>query len=158
MRTMMLVSMVIAALVGGCGKKRTEVDGLADDAKDVVLPDIRAKIAGGRLEDAIPCSRVTANVDVLEREGYAEIAKDIHQVCDHDLQLAYIKRETEGAEAARKQTPDEPVMRACFNGKMSISVQRIVDARRLDDEGRALIARFNKVCPENPIEDSELNR
>ena len=158
MRSYLLVSLMMAAVLGGCGKKRTEVDNLADDAKDVVLPDIRAKIAGGRLEDAIPCSRVTANVDVLEREGYSDIAKDIHQVCDHDLQLAFIKRETEAAEAARKENPDEKVMRACFNGKMSISVQRIVDARRLDDEGRALIARFNKVCPENAIEDSELNR
>ena len=31
----------MTAALSGCGKKKTEVDRLADDAKDVVLPDIR---------------------------------------------------------------------------------------------------------------------
>lgn len=156
MRSLLLVPLLVAALAGGCGKKKSEVDRLADDATDVVLPDIRAKIAAGTPGDAIPCSRVTANVDVLEREGYAELAKDIHQVCDHDLPIAHIKLETETAEAARKAAPDEKVLRACFNGKLSVAVERLARARRVDDEARGLIARFNQVCPENPVEGTDL--
>ena len=156
MRSLLLVSVMVAVVLGGCGKKRSEVDDLADDAKDVVLPDIRAKIASGKLEDAIPCSRVTANVHALEREGFDEIAKDIHQVCDHDLQIAWIKRETEAAEVARKAAPDDKVLRACFNGKLSVAVDRLARARRVDDGARTLIARFNKVCPESPIEETDL--
>jgi len=156
MRSFLLISLVVTAVLGGCGKKRSEVDNLADDAKDVVLPDIRAKIAAGNLDEAIPCSRVTANVHVLEREGYDEIAKDIHQVCDRDLQVAYIKRETETAEAARKAAPDEKVLRACFTGKLTTAIDRLANARRVDDEARALVARFNKVCPENPVEETDL--
>lgn len=156
MRSVLLTSWLAAALLCGCGKKRSAVDDLADDAKNVVLPDIRAKIAAGHPEDAIPCSRVTANVDTLEREGYAELAKDIHQVCDHDLQIAYIRRETETAEAARKASPDDKALRECFSGKLSTAIERLARARRVDDEARALIARFNAVCPEMPVKDTDL--
>ena len=149
MRTKILIGMLVVSM--GCGKsssKDSAVEGLVADAKDVVLPQVRAAIASGKLEDAPPCSRVLANLDTLERGGdHAEVVADIRQVCEHDINVAHMKRAIEAAEVARTAEPDEKVLRECFNGELTSAVQRLEKAKRVDEPAKALLARFAVACP-----------
>lgn len=139
------------AITGACGKTHEEkfLEGLVEDATEVVLPQIRASISSGRLDDAIHCSRVTGNLKELERSGtYDDVVADIKQVCEHDLDIAHMKRAVEAAEAARRDKPDEKVLRACFSAELGTATRDLYRAKRFDSPAEALLARFAGVCPD----------
>lgn len=145
------LGVVLVLAVGACGRHSQHeeaVNDLVSDAHDVVLPNVRAAIARGKPEDAIPCTRVTANLHEIERDGgHEDVVAEIKQVCQHDINLAHMKRAVEEAEAAVKARPDEKVRRECFSAEYDMAVQRLNEARLFDAPAEKLQARFVSACP-----------
>lgn len=149
---MMRVNLGILLLAMGCGKSDHDkfIDSLVEDAVKS-LPEMKTEISSGALGHGVSgsCIRLSTGGDEIAKAGgHADLVAEIKQVCDHDLHVALMKRGVEEAEAARKTAPDSTLLRECYNGSLSMAVQRLDDAKRFDAPAEALLGRFKVVCPE----------
>lgn len=150
----MLRWLLVVVCLGGCGKKE-DSEGEAAGIKFVVdgaredLVAIKAALASPKPGDAMfKCAAAVAN-PVQLKQGDEKLAAEIDQLCNHDLWAAEIRVAVAAAEAARKAKPTEEVLSECYSAELAMAQDEIKKAKRLDDQTRALLDKFAKLCPES---------
>jgi hypothetical protein len=121
---------------------------IARDKAQQSLPTIRAALANGKLTDASsPCDATLRHRTVLEKVEPAT-AKDVEQLCWHDVPVAMLKASITKLEA-EKITPDTKA-RVCLHASSMDwlnATHTLADHNTADDESKALVARHDAICP-----------
>jgi hypothetical protein len=148
----MRMLLVIAITAFGCNSDNGEKAALklSNDLATDAVAKIRVSIVGDRPVDGIFDCVAMAGAETLTKAGgaYAELAKTLTQLCDHDVPLAAIKKSVEKAEAAHAKNPADKMLTECVVNDVGIALKSLKNR----DDAKDLLARYAIACPGERLE------